>query len=50
MRVPQLSNRKFDLEGVHDYDPGKVPNGNAHGSGRVGAGIREWGKRAKSEF
>ena len=31
-------------EESHEYDPGKLPSGSAHGSGRLGAGTCRWSK------
>jgi hypothetical protein len=46
---PVISFKKFKLEESHDDDLRKVPRGNDHGSGRFGAGIRDWGNGTESK-
>src|ERR1700733_11269232 len=46
----RVSNYKSEREQLHEDDPGKVPRGNAHGSGRLDADIYRWGKGRGSKF
>jgi hypothetical protein len=46
---PASSFKKFKLEESHDDDLREVPRGNVHGSGRFGAGNRDWSNGTESK-
>ena len=48
-RFGNYPTHKSKREEPHEDDPGKVPSGSAHGSGRLGAGICSWSKGTGSQ-